>query len=441
MKKTTIVSALLFFIIATLLPLTKTAAQPFSLDKKIKPVKLQLKDDRSWKGAKSIAGVGRLSKEGEYFYVKGASMFQPVDIFLLGPEGVPAKMDIVKNNWKEVLKTASTADAADEIANLKIRTYGDFGIRVYTDGESTGDYQVVIYASPEIKKALPSPFVAAGKEQKAASQNKEGSDQEDDSAKTEKNSSKMLLWIGMGILLLLATIILLLIKRKKSIAIWCLAGMTLISPPAVAQSWQMQKTLEDIKDIVDSKKAENLLEKIKDLRENAEKIKDIFDSYSGLGDCLTMPMPPGMPAVPSFCPDDAEGWSGTISDNRGDCARCFTEAREEFNNVRYNLEQLRIIYKCTKDFSDKAIAFGDNASGVHGVSGLAWQAEKPKIEQSVKDLKKAYDSKYAELLTKLQQSMMKLAECEEQFGTPDWYDRFGYMFYEFVKEKYKRSGD
>lgn len=441
MKKIILVPSLLFFIIATLLPFSKAAAQPFSLDKKIKPVKLQLKDDRSWKGAKSIAGVGKLSKEGEYFYVKGASMFQPIDIFLLGPEGVPAKMEIVKNNWGEVLKTASTADATDKIANLKIRTYGDFGIRVYTDEESTGDYQVVVYASPEVKKALPSPFVAAGKEQKAASQHKKGSEQEDRPAKTEKNSSKMLLWLGIGIMVLLATILLLLIKRKKTTVLLLSIYLLLAAAPAAAQSWQMQKTLEDIKDIVDSKKAEDLLEKIKDLRENAEKIKDIFDSYTGLGDCLTMPMPPGMPAVPSFCPDDAEGWSGTISDSRGDCARCFTEAREEFNNVRYNLEQLRIIYKCTKDFSDKAIAFGDNASGVHGVSGLAWQAEKPKIEQSVKDLKKAYDSKYAELLAKLQQSMMKLAECEEQFGTPDWYDRFGYMFYEFVKEKYKRSGD
>ncbi|MCD6660399.1 MAG: hypothetical protein LT105_09570, partial [Lentimicrobium sp.] len=89
---------------------------------------------------------------------------------------------------------------------------------------------------------------------------------------------------------------------------------------------------------------------------------------------------------------------------------------------------------------EKSIAFGDDVSGIHGVSGIAWQAQRGKIENSVKELQAAYDSKLAELLAKLQQSLMEMAVCEEQFGTPDWYDRYGYMYYEFVAEKYKRSG-
>ena len=35
--------------------------------------------------------------------------------------------------------------------------------------------------------------------------------------------------------------------------------------------------------------------------------------------------------------------------------------------------------------------------------------------------------------------MIDIAECEEEFGERDWYDRFGFMFYEFMKEKYRRT--
>jgi hypothetical protein len=195
---------------------------------------------------------------------------------------------------------------------------------------------------------------------------------------------------------------------------------------------------EKLQSIIKAEKLEKLNERIKKLKEAMTSTKDLLEQYFGMGDCMTMPMPPGMPDIPSFCPDDEQV---AIQLDAQNCAGCFTEAREKFNKVRYNLEQLRIIYKCTKDFSKKAIAFGDNTSGVHAVTGLTWQAEKAKIEGSVKRLEEAYDKKYAELLEKLQESMIELAVCEEQFGTPDWYDRYGYMFYEFVKEKYKRSGD
>jgi hypothetical protein len=232
-------------------------------------------------------------------------------------------------------------------------------------------------------------------------------------------------------------------RKKKAAALLLLATLAhlLTAHPASAQRRGMEVDYGSIWEAVQGEKAEKLAEKIKKLKEAMTSTKDFAEQYFGMGDCLDMPMPPGMPSIPSFCPDEGEGAAGTVGRSGGDCARCFTEARAEFNEVRYNLEQLRIIYKCTKEFSDKAISFGDNASGVHGVSGMAWQAQRAKIEGSVKQLKDAYDKKYTELLMKLQQSMMQLALCEEEFGTPDWYDRYGYMFYEFVKEKYKRSGD
>ena len=85
------------------------------------------------------------------------------------------------------------------------------------------------------------------------------------------------------------------------------------------------------------------------------------------------------------------------------------------------------------------IAFGDNVSGYHGVSGLAWQSQKIGVLKSVDELKKSYDKKYAELIQSQQEILMELNDCEAAHGIPDWYDRFGYMFFEFTKMNYARK--
>jgi len=414
-------------------------AQPFTLDKKIKPVKLQLKDFRDWDGAKAIGAQGIADMEGDYYFVKGASMFQPIDVFLIGPEGVNVEMQLVKNNWEDIQKKASTSDAEDGIANLKVRSYGDFGIRVKADKDAKENYQLLVLAAPEVKKALPSPFVAASNTKSPStteSNSKENTSADD---KTKEGSSN-LVWILGGVVLILVTLVFVLLRKKGKAALLLLFFLPQILTPlsSFARGRGGDVDWEKLQSIIKAEKLEKLNERIKKLKEAMTSTKDLLEQYFGMGDCMTMPMPPGMPDIPSFCPDDEQV---AIQLDAQNCAGCFTEAREKFNKVRYNLEQLRIIYKCTKDFSKKAIAFGDNTSGVHAVTGLTWQAEKAKIEGSVKRLEEAYDKKYAELLEKLQESMIELAVCEEQFGTPDWYDRYGYMFYEFVKEKYKRSGD
>ena len=136
---------------------------------------------------------------------------------------------------------------------------------------------------------------------------------------------------------------------------------------------------------------------------------------------------PGTPRIPSFCEDDEE------------CLECYKSAREGFNFIRSTLERMRILYKCTVEFSDDAIAFGDNVSGVHAVSGLAWQNERVGIKNSIKKLQGTYDKKYIEFMGILENSMMEMNSCEAQWGVPDWYDRFGFIYVEFMKDKYKRN--
>lgn len=137
--------------------------------------------------------------------------------------------------------------------------------------------------------------------------------------------------------------------------------------------------------------------------------------------------PPGTPELPISCGEDEE------------CMACYERAQRRLTFVRRQFERLRAIYESTKKMADAAIAFGDNVSGIHGAMGLAWQAERVGIQKSVDSLGKTYDGKYNELLGTLKSALEDISACEaKHFNTPDWYNRFGFMYHDFLASRYSR---
>jgi hypothetical protein len=51
-------------------------------------------------------------------------------------------------------------------------------------------------------------------------------------------------------------------------------------------------------------------------------------------------------------------------------------AQRRLNFMRVQLEKLRAVYQSTKTYADKMKSFDDSASGIHAVTGLAWQARR-----------------------------------------------------------------
>lgn len=156
----------------------------------------------------------------------------------------------------------------------------------------------------------------------------------------------------------------------------------------------------------------------------------LYESFTDLDETYEPDLDPeGMPQVPSHCVEAS-----------GDCEACYGEAYGKLNRARFNLERLRGIYRETKDYVDWAVSFGDTVSPIHGLSGLAWQAEKTKILRSLEGLNKTYDTKYEELLEAVKESLTDVAQCEqEHFGESDWYNRFGFIYYSFISERYRRA--
>ena len=90
----------------------------------------------------------------------------------------------------------------------------------------------------------------------------------------------------------------------------------------------------------------------------------------------------------------------------------------------------------TKKVTDFGISFGDNFSGIHGVSGLAWQTERAKVIKSIEKFDKTYNSKYKELIDKLYNTLIWIDDCEKQLGYENWYSHSGFIYYEFMKVRY-----
>lgn len=161
----------------------------------------------------------------------------------------------------------------------------------------------------------------------------------------------------------------------------------------------------------------------------------MLDSYNTLtqGDKSLDPnyRPEGSPDIPAHC---------TAPDGKGSpgCSDCYAAAYRKLTAVRTAFEKLRRVGTTTRAFAQKSIAFGDSVSGIHGAAGIGWQPERTKIENSLKGFEQAYDAKHSELSGLLQAALRDIGQCEARhFGVNDWYDRYGFIYYTFMVDRYR----
>jgi hypothetical protein len=146
---------------------------------------------------------------------------------------------------------------------------------------------------------------------------------------------------------------------------------------------------------------------------------------------------------PGACSPDFSASSGAMMPStcagNPSCSECYERAVGELNFIRRQLGRLSCIYSNTKNFNESAIAFGDNMSGIHAVTGAAWQSARGEIVAEFNHFKQTYDRKYTDMMGALQRALQSIGTCETQYGLPDWYQRFGFIYFEFMKDKYKRT--
>lgn len=161
---------------------------------------------------------------------------------------------------------------------------------------------------------------------------------------------------------------------------------------------------------------------------SARDLRDAFDALD-TGDNQYDPdaLDGDGPTVPSQCAESPE------------CNACYERAVGEIDFNRFYMGRAWSITRSTIDMAKKAEAFGDSASGIHGVSGLSWQlGGKPQIEESLRSLRSTYRNKYEAYIGNLETALQDLGQCEaEHFDERDWYGRFGFLYLNFMKAKYE----
>lgn len=179
--------------------------------------------------------------------------------------------------------------------------------------------------------------------------------------------------------------------------------------------------------------------------------------------------PPGMPQVPSACgylastaaveemesdvhrttrrqeavrrEKAADSQRQRLEAKRDACKACFTPAYAQLNAVRKKLENNRIVlanYTRVMNAIDDA---GRGLGGMHGGLGIVYMQRKVEWDQQRQQIAGIYDQRYVALLAELQAALRKIEACEGSVNALEsWYDRFGFMYYEFMAARYRRTG-
>lgn len=187
----------------------------------------------------------------------------------------------------------------------------------------------------------------------------------------------------------------------------------------------------------DAVNLENLQKLGKMPKADAATAKDLYDAinnyndkFQNLSDSDNKYNPdldqPDAPSVPSHCEGNAK------------CGSCYADAQYELNKRRFNLEQLRILSRRTHDMAEAGIAVLNAGGSVGGsVAALEAAAQIRKTQEAVAAFDAQVKAKREEIMGKLKGALQKIGQCEAEFyDTPDWYDRFGFIYYQFMDTKY-----
>ena len=118
---------------------------------------------------------------------------------------------------------------------------------------------------------------------------------------------------------------------------------------------------------------------------------------------------------------------------------CLKNAYVDLEKRRYNLEQLRIIAARIDRYTDEKISYGDDVASVHAIVGLKWQSVKKGILKSMNSFNGTYETKYRFMIEDLHKILLKIDKCEAQLGFENWYSNSGFIYYSFMKDRYKRN--
>jgi hypothetical protein len=387
-------------------------AQPFTLNDKIKAAEITLQPYRAGDaktGGRIYSTVITQMQETQYFFVRGISIFSPDSVGIAADDpSARIQVSLHKETWEQPNLRGQTDNAGHW--DTKFKTTGDFGIRVSPD-RVPATYAILVWVGNEVDVPFPSPFKQSGAPEKSGG-----------------SSGRVTIYAVAG-LLIVAIAAAVFIKLKP--ARMCLLIAALVTAPLVARATLAQEGGYP-------KAVAEMLEQLESFLEHQESVKDFWESLKALSaDEATPDESQRGPTLPSTCVDAS--WKMPDARRSQDC-RCMATAVDKLRENRQMLEKMRIMVANQKAFVDKATALGNSYAQLHTLLGLQWVGiRKHDIEEPYAQLKVISNQKHQALMAAIDKDLKDISVCEAKLGEPDWYQKFGFMYYEFLSAAYKPS--
>lgn len=139
---------------------TITIAQPFTIDKKVKPIELKLlkfQPRGKQKGKLCVTKAYQLN-DTAYYYCKGVSIYSVAQVTIACKKvNQPISVSLHKNDWKTASKSLSLN--SKKVFAESFKTEGSFGLRIISK-KIPAVYNIYVWVSDEMKVSLPSPFAS-----------------------------------------------------------------------------------------------------------------------------------------------------------------------------------------------------------------------------------------------------------------------------------------
>lgn len=396
--------------VASLAGARPSMAQPFTLDEKIKPTELKLEPYKRGGGktdGKVYGAVVNQTEDGRYFFVQGLSIYSPTYVGITAdPPTARIQIALYKETWGAPSLEGKTDGTGHWDA--KFKTSGDFGIHIVPD-HVPATYALVVWVGNEVEAGLSSPFT--------------GSPGSASHASASRNLGGLAL-AGLLIVAIAAAGFYKLKTARTCLLIACLLTAPLLAPVASAQDYP--------------KAVAEMLSQLKSFLERQESVDKFWQALKALSNDEGVPDDSQRgPSLPSACLDGT--WKVPSGDAYKNC-QCMATAVDKLRKNRQMLEKLRILVANQKAFVDKATALGNSFAQLHTVLGLQWIGiKKHDIDEPYAQFKVISNQKHQQLMAAIQTDLRDIGECEARLGEPNWYQKFGFMYYEFLYAAYKPS--
>ena len=416
-----------FLIIALAAMSNSASAQQTPASKGPAPVYgLDLKAHAALPSGKVAGAGGTVERAGHRFQLEHLDLMQPMVVAVIA-ENPSRSIDVrlAKYNFDSVEREGRTDSSGRAL--FKFRTEGDLRILVRAATGEPSPYSLVVWVGEEIVGDVGAPFVPMKKRSRL------------DrflpfSAPFAAGALGALACAGLAVLLLRPL-------RRRRTAATKQSAVALLVVSLCATGTGAAQTIRSMGEalsptalstaaVADALKKVDVIalqQEAEKLSKNPERLRN-YDPLSPSDESMLQDSePPGMPELPSNC------W------NSEECRKCFPPANDRLKRVLRTLEKLRRIGTWTKAYKDNAIAFGSSIASIQG-AGLGWPGARNQIDQSYVKFQGIYDAKYNELISSLKGSLQDISACEESvYQEHDWYNRFGFIYYQFMAQRYRRT--